>query len=168
MTRHVAKPSVLESLPRSGRDGFTLLEVVLTQLILLVLAAVVVPVYSQNMKLEHMLWERRQVLRVIDTELEGACNTAGVNFTDPTLNATPPFPFPGGTPMTWAVLPPELQNPVGRRSVRCLNDLLATAACPTDLKEIVARVEWTSEGRAVWEQSSPYLISKTGTCNMQP
>lgn len=139
--------------------GFTLLENMLAMALLLVAAVSIMPALAQSLILDQLLWERRQAMRVIETQLERTCNAArsGAGFdgiADAALSATD--------------FPPELATPSGSRVVKCLNPDLTLGTCANNgtdrLKQVTVTVQWRSRGRQMTEPSSPYLISRIGVC----
>ncbi len=145
------------------QGGFTLIETLLAMALLLVAAVSIIPALAQYLILDRLLWERRQAMRVIETQLERTCNEArsGGGFDGIADAALPAADFP-----------PALENPSGSRVVKCLNADLTLrnpdGSCANDgtdrLKRVTVSVQWRSRGRQVTEPSSPYLISRIGVC----
>jgi len=143
--------------------GISLLETVLGLFVVFVLAVAVASVSSHSLILDRAIWERRLALKVIETQLEAACNeartTAGFNgLADQVLVAAD---FPG-----------ELTAATGARTVQCVDGTLAAAPC-TDLKRVRIRVEWSTRAQKaglaagrVDESSEAYLISRMGICGV--
>ena len=159
--------------------GFTLLEVVIAQLVLLALAIAVVPVYSTQLSLERAMWSRRQALKFIDAQLEDACSTARISFNSLTTTTTgTTTPTSATTPLGPTAFPNDLTAAYGTRVVTCLLDgttnpdgSMKTATCPSDLLQVAVTAHWTlygplqgSVGRLMSVQSEPYLIARTGVC----
>ena len=144
------------------RRGFSLLEVVVALLVLFVLAVAVAPAFSRSLVLDRVIWERRLALKVIETQLEKACDTAqtAAGFTGLATGVLAAGDFPQ-----------ELTAASGTRTVVCVDGSLSPAACPTNLKRVQVRVEWYTRAQQtglaagrVDEQSADYVISKTGIC----
>ena len=145
--------------------GFTLIEAMLGMMFLLTAVSFIAPVFTQDLILGRFLWERRLATKVIESELDWACNQVRtVNFAAlaPTL---PGPPAALNTPITT-----ELSAGNGTREVACVNGDLSLAntngSCTgaDHLKRVRVTVTWTSRRGQRSDQSTDYLISHSGVC----
>ena len=175
------------------RSGFTLLENMLGLMVLMSAIVVMLPLFTQDLILGSMMRERRLAIKLIQSDLDWACDVTQMPraaFTAPSsptqvINATDDF-VAGTTDfdeLRPAVFPPfvapiELRNAVITRSVTCLDGNLvdkgmnANGTCPggETLKRVRVTMNWTSrKGNNVSEPpnnapGTDYLISKVGLC----
>lgn len=130
-----------------GQRGFTLIEAMLGMMILLTAASFIAPAFTRDLILGQVMWERRLAMKVIESQLDQACNTAQTSLDFTNLgNAAP----------TAIANPPELAaaNATWKRDVTAINP---------DLKQVIVTVKWNSR-RNFEESSAPYYISRVGIC----
>lgn len=161
------------------QEGFTVIEIALGVLIVLIVAMAVAPVFSQNLLLQDVQWDRKLATRVVETQLEKACNAAqtAAGFdadpgADQTLRVNTATLNPTPVALAPVDFPQKLTGATGERLVVCLNGDLSLAnnngSCLNDhtdtLKRVQVTVRWTSRGRDMREPSADYLISRIGAC----
>ena len=129
--------------------GFTLIEAMLGMMVLLTAASFIAPAFTRDLILGQVMWERRLAVRVIETQLDQACNTVQTNADFNNLDNVAP---------TAIANPPELAaaNATWEQSVALVNG-------DPDLKRVIVTVQWNSR-RAFEESSAPYDISRIGIC----
>jgi hypothetical protein len=123
----------------------------LGMMVLLTAVSFIAPAFTRDLILGQVMWERRLATKVIESQLDQACNS---------VQTSAAFDALGNVPPTAIVNPPELAaaNGTWKRDVTPIN---------ANLKSVVITVNWNSR-RAFEESSAPYHISRVGLCGAGP
>ena len=143
--------------PRFGaahRQGLTLVEMTIGILLMQAAAMTLLPAFTANLATADVLWERRLAFRVIESQLDQACNLAATNFTA----------LSGTVPIGAGELPASLSGANGQRVGQYLDATLSPIAGPTSLLRVQVTVNWTSRNRPMTMTSADYVIAQTGLC----
>lgn len=134
----------------SRNSGFTLIEAMLGMMVLLTAASFIAPAFTRDLILGQVMWERRLATKVIESQMDQACNSAQTSANFDTLRDA------GDVGPTAIVNPPELSAATAtwERNVTQIN---------ADLISVVVTVKWNSR-RNFEESSAPYYISRVGIC----
>ena len=151
---------------QTNPKGFTLVEVLLGTLFVAA-ALMLIPSFLTELTTGYVLWGRRRVARIIETQFDQACNlvnTTNVNAFNALTAGNPPPPV---------VFPPELTGAFAAQEVKCLDDNFnlsdpsgVDGSCPFGerLKRIRLTITWTSRSRHPMTQTGNSIISKAGIC----
>lgn len=131
-------------------QGFTLIEAMLGMMVILTVASFIAPAFVRDLILGRVMWERRLAMKVIESQLDQACNSAQTSANFDTLRDF------GDVGPTAIVNPPELEAATAtwERDVTQIN---------ADLISVVVTVKWNSR-RDFEESIASYYISRVGVC----